>query len=174
MWPEDLIIQVSNQRDHTICYMNLDLMKFEIDKVTIFVTELLKQTQPGHHLEPMVLMRYSDTDICALSHLQKYREVTKNIKKSNKLLLGFMKPHKPISTSPLSRWCVSTLQQAGFDITVFGSHSTWSASTSHCQRKGLSIKQINKVAEQSSVQPFARFYRKRIEEEHFSKVILEV
>ena len=83
-------------------------MKFETDKVTIFVPELLKQTRPGHHLEPMVLMRYSDTDICALSHLEKYREVTKSIRKSNKLLLSFVKPHKPISTSTLSRWCVST------------------------------------------------------------------
>ena len=113
--------------------------KVETDKVTIFVPELLKQTRPGHHLEPMVLMRYSDTDICALSHLEKYREVTKSIRKSNKLLLSFVKPHKPISTSTLSRWCVSTLKQAGVDITVFGSHSTRSASTS-------TIKQINKAA----------------------------
>ena len=120
-------------------------MKFQTDKVTIFVSELLKQTRPGHHLEPMVLMRYSDTDICALSHLEKYREVTKSIKKSNKLLLSFVKPHKPISTSTLPRWCVSTLQEAGVDITVFGSHSTQSASTSYCQRKSLSITQISRM-----------------------------
>ena len=92
-------------------------------------------------------MQYSDTDICTLSHLEKHREVTKSIKKSNKLLFSFVKPHKPISTLILSRWCVSTLQQAGIDITMFGLHSTRSASTSHCQRKGLSIKQISKAAE---------------------------
>ena len=120
--------------------MKLDLMKFETDRVTIFVPELLKQTHPGHHLEPMVLIRYSDTDVCALSHLEKYSEVTKSIRKSNKLVLSFVKPHKPISTSTLSRWCVSTLQQAVLDITVLGSHSGPSASTSHSQRKSLSIK----------------------------------
>ena len=103
-----LLCQTTGQRDQKISYMNLDLMKFETDKVTIFVPELLKQTHPGHHLESMVLMRHSDTDICALSHLEKYREVTKSIRKSNKLLLSFVKPHKPISTSTLSRWCVST------------------------------------------------------------------
>ena len=97
--------------------MNLDLMKFENDKVTIFVPELLKQTRQRHHLEPMVLMRYSDTHICALSHLEKYREVRKSIWKSNKLLLSFVKPHKPISASTLFRWCISTLEQAGVDIT---------------------------------------------------------
>ena len=67
-------------------------MKFETDKVTIFVPETRKQTRPGHHLEPMVLMRNSDTGICALSQLEKYRDVTKSFKKSNKLLLSLMKP----------------------------------------------------------------------------------
>ena len=149
-------------------------MKFETDTVTIFVPKLLKQTRPGHHLEPMALIRYSDTDICALSHLGKYREVTKSVRKSNKLLLSFVKTHKPISTSTLSRWCVSTLQQNGVGITVFRSHSTRPVSTSYYRRKGLSIKQINKAAGWSSVQTFARFYWKPIEEEHFSKVIFEV
>ena len=106
----------TGQRDQKISYINLDLMKFETDKVTIFVPELLKQMHPGHHLEPMVLMQYSDTDICALSHLEKYREVTNSMRKSNKLLLSFVKPHKAISTSTLSRWCISTLQQAGVDM----------------------------------------------------------
>ena len=41
--------------------------------------------------------------------------MTKNIKKSNKFLLSFVKPQKPISTLTLSRWCVSTLQQADVD-----------------------------------------------------------
>ena len=104
--------------------MNLDLMKFETNKATTFVPELLKQTRPGHHLEAMVLIQYSDIDICAMSHLEKSREISKSINKSNKLLLSFVKPHKPIFTSTLSIWCVSILQQAGVDITVFESHST--------------------------------------------------
>ena len=57
--------------------MNLDLMKFDTDKLTIFVPELLKQTHPGHHLEPMALMRYKGTDISALSHVEKYKKCQK-------------------------------------------------------------------------------------------------
>ena len=49
-------------------------MKFDTDKLTIFVSELLKQTHPGHHLEPMALMRYKGTGISALSHLEKYKK----------------------------------------------------------------------------------------------------
>ena len=170
MRPEDLIIQVSHsvilgnrsERSDNFLYELRSDEVCETDKVTIFVPEMLKQTCPGHHPEPMVLMGYSDTDM------------TKSIRKSNKLLASFVKPHNPISTSTLCRWCGSTLQQAGIDITVFGSYSTWSASISHCQDKGLSIKQINKAVGWSSVHTFARFYRKPIEKEHFSKVIFEV
>ena len=102
-------------------------MKFETNKATTFVPELLKQTRPGHHLEPMVLIQYSDFHICAMSHLEKSREISESIKKFNKLLLSFVKPHKRIFTSTLSIWCVSTLQQAGVDITVSESHSTGKA-----------------------------------------------
>ena len=49
------------------------------------------------------------------------------------------KQHKPISTEVLFRWCVSTPQQDSIDIRLFGSHSTRSVSTLHCQRKCFSI-----------------------------------
>ena len=42
-----LLCLKTGQRDQTTSYMNLDLTKSEIDKVTIFIPELLKQTPPG-------------------------------------------------------------------------------------------------------------------------------
>ena len=148
----------TSQRDQTISYMSLDLKKFESDKVTIFAPELLTETRPGHHLDPVVSMRYSDTNISALSHQKKYREVTKTIRKSNKVLISFVKPHRPILTSNLFRLCVSILQQTGVDITVLGLHSTRSAWTLHCQLN-KKIKKINKAAGLPSAQTFSRFYR---------------
>ena len=41
--------------------MNLDLMKFQTDKVTIFVLELLKHTHTQGATSRLLLMRYSDT-----------------------------------------------------------------------------------------------------------------
>ena len=38
--------------------MNIGLMMFEADKVTIFVPKLLKGSSPVDHLEPIVLLRY--------------------------------------------------------------------------------------------------------------------
>ena len=47
-------------------------MMFEADKVAIIVPELLKQLRPGHHLDPVVLLRYPDLEICVVSHLEQY------------------------------------------------------------------------------------------------------
>ena len=52
-----LLCITTGQRDQTLFFMNIDLIKFEVDKVTIFVPELLKQSRPGHHLEPMAILR---------------------------------------------------------------------------------------------------------------------
>ena len=47
-------------------------MMFEADKVAIIVPELLKQLRPGHHLDPVVLLRYPDLEICVVRHLEQY------------------------------------------------------------------------------------------------------
>ena len=102
-----LLYITAGQRDQTSFYMNTDLMMFEADKVTIFVPELLKQSRPGHHLDPMVLLRYPDQKICVVSHVEQYIEKTKDLRKDQDLLISFVKRHKRITTSTISRWCVS-------------------------------------------------------------------
>ena len=62
----------TGQRDQSLFYKNIELMMFEADKITVFVPELLKQSHPGHHLEPMVFLRYPDQEICIVSHLEQY------------------------------------------------------------------------------------------------------
>ena len=66
----------------------------------------------------MVLMRYSDT-VSDVTQREIQGRVTKTIRKSNNFLLSFVKLHKTISALSLSRWYVSTLQQAGVDISVW-------------------------------------------------------
>ena len=67
------------------------------------------------------------------------------------------------------------LKNAGVDITLFGSHSTRLASTAHCKKKRLSMKEINKVAGWSSSKTFAKHYNKVIVDESgsFSRIVLE-
>ena len=84
-----LLFIITRQRDQTLLFLNIDLMMFEADKVTTFVPELLKQSRTGHHLDPMVLLRYPDQEISVVSHLEQYIEKTKDLlKDSNPLLLN--------------------------------------------------------------------------------------
>ena len=76
----------TGQGDQILVNMNKDAMMFELDKVTIFVPELLKQSRSGHHLEPMVLFRHLDKEICVVSDLEQYIEKTKDLLKDQKLL----------------------------------------------------------------------------------------
>ena len=123
----------------------------------------------------MVLLRYPDQEIFVVSHLEQYIEKTKNLLKDQNLLISFVKPHKRITTSTISRWCVTVLKNACMEITVFGSHSTRSASTAHCKMKGLSMKEINKAATWSSSKTLPKRCNKPIvdESESFSRTALE-
>ena len=135
-----LLCITTGQRDQTLFHKNIDLMKLEADKTTILVPELLKQSRPGHHLEPMIILTHPDQEICVESHLEQYIEKTKNLRKDQNLLISFVKSHKRIATSTSFRWCVPVLKNAGVDVTVFASHTTRSASTVHWKKKGLSMK----------------------------------
>ena len=88
---------------------------------------------------------------------------------TKQLLLSFVQLHKPISTTTLSRWCVSVMKESGVNVNIFGSHSTRSASTSKCKILGLSFKEIVK-SEWSIEKKFAQFYDKSIQE-NFSNFI---
>ena len=58
---------------------------FEADKVTTFVAELLKQSHPGHHLVPIILLRFPDQEICIVSHLEQYIEKKRTFEKAKTL-----------------------------------------------------------------------------------------
>ena len=119
---------------------------FETDKVTIFILRLLKKLRPGHHLEPMVLLRYPDQQICVVSYLEQHIEKPKDLLKDQNLFISFIEPQKRIITSTISLQCVIVLKNTGVEVTVSESHSTRSSSAAHCKSKGFSMKKINKSA----------------------------
>ena len=60
------------QRDQTIKCLNLDYIKISSDKLVLLVSETLKSTRPGHHLPPIELKAFKDSEICLVSHLKQY------------------------------------------------------------------------------------------------------
>ena len=97
----------TGQRDQTIKFLNLECLKVFDDRAILFIPDKLKTTRPGHHLPPLELKAYKDVELCVVSHLRQYIKLTENLRKGDdkQLLLSYVKPHKPISTTTLSMVC---------------------------------------------------------------------
>ena len=80
---------------------------------------------------------------------------------TNQLVLSFAQPHKPISTTTFSGWCVTVMKESAIKVDIFGIYSTRSASTSKCKISRLSFKEIAKSAGWSN-EKTAQFYDRPI------------
>ena len=72
----------------------------------------------------MVLLRYPGQEICVVSHLEQYIEITKDLRKDQNFFLRFVKSHKHNTASTVSRWFVTALKNVGVDETVSESYLT--------------------------------------------------
>ena len=66
---------------------------------------------------------------------------------------------------------VNVLKEAGVNVSVFGAHSTRSATLSKASGKGLNLTEISKAVGWSNAKTFAMFYKKTISE-NFGEAIL--
>ena len=96
------------------------------DRAILLIPDKLKTTRPGHHLPPLELKAYKDVELCVVSQLMQYIKLTENLRKGDdkQLLLSYVKLHKPVSTSTLSRWPVRIIKESGVNVDIFGSHSS--------------------------------------------------
>ena len=143
----------TGQRDQTTKCLNRD-------NVVLFVPETSKTTRPDHHLPPIELTTFKDSELCVIAHLKQYMKMTAPFRNTGtkQLLTIFVQPHKPISTTTLSRWCITVMKESEINVNIFGSHSTRSASTSKCKISRLSFKEIAKSAGLSNEKTFAQFF----------------
>ena len=100
-----LLCLKTGQRYQTIKCLNLDCVKISRDKVVFFVSETLKTTRPGHHVPPIELKTFKNSELCVVAHLKQYIKMAAPFRNSgtNQLLLSCVQPHKPMSTTTLSR-----------------------------------------------------------------------
>ena len=175
-----LIALTSGQRAQSIHEMDLNLCSKSEDTYIFNFAVKLKTSKPGNtHMPIYVIKNNNNSKLCPYSSLSVYIERTKQIRASNKLWLGFVKPFKPITRPTVSRWIKSIMSEAGIDKQFTG-HSTRSASTSKAFMAGLGINSIMKTAHWQKEGNFYKFYRRHIgekdsEEEHqkkFSEVVL--
>ena len=77
--------------------------------------------------------------------LSLYMDRTKNLRKSDKLLISTIKPHGPVSKQTVSRWVKILLQEAGIDL-LFKLHSIRAAAASKAKLSGIPLETIMKTA----------------------------
>ena len=89
-----------------------------------------------------------------------------------RLFISFVKPHKAVTSSSITRWLRTVLEEAGIDSSIFGAHSTCGASTSAAARGGVTLEDILKAANWSSESVFQRFYHKEVDRVAFGRAII--
>lgn len=165
---------LSGQRSQTLGYLSLSSMYIDDNKCVFVVTELLKQTRPGHHQEPLEFCAFADDPaICVVANLKAYLEVTKDMRPKNDhgLFVSLSKPYHSVKSSTIAKWILNVLGKAGIDISLFKTHSVRGASTTKAHMKGLSLHDIGKAAGWSGSSTFKKFYKKPLCN-NFSKTLL--
>ena len=62
--------------------------------------------RPERHIDPLEFYQYEDPKICFVHHLDQYISQTEHMRtdESKKLLLSYVRPHKPVSKDTVTRW----------------------------------------------------------------------
>jgi len=159
-----LLALLSGQRGQTLHLLRVSDVDFPSnDQCVIVLSDVLKQTRPGHHLHPITLDAFpSNENLCIVSHLKEYIQRTASLRSDEGLFIGCIKPHKHVARDTVSRWIKTVLKGAGIDITKFAAHSTRSASTSAAMCRDVPLETILQAAGWSSDKTFSRFYHKQV------------
>ena len=93
-----LLALLSGQRVQTLKALTLSSVTLSATKCLFTIGTPLKTTQPGHHLKPIEFLAYQPhQNFCVVT--QTYIDRTSSLRgDTDQLLIGYQKPHKPVST----------------------------------------------------------------------------
>lgn len=160
-----LLALATAQRAQTLARININNILMTDLGITIIVDEILKTSS---HNKPHQVLKFptfiEDKELCIVTCLKDYLEITANIRNNEKqLFISINKPHRAISSQTISRWIKEVLSDSGINTQIFKGHSTRSASTSKAKDLGISLETIRKTAGWSEgSSSFAKFYNKPI------------
>ena len=172
-----LLRLLNGQRSQTIKLLDISHMNVLPDRYIFHSNSKVKQTRPGKRLKPLKFITYpAEEKLCFVKHLNEYISRTSTFRKESmkQLLLGFIKPHNPVSTDTISRWVKQQLFSAGVDTSKFKAHSVRSASFSHFAKLKVNIEDIIKSVGWSNEKNFQKYYNKPVEQTfNFGQTLLD-
>ena len=109
-------------RSNDLSNLSLKAMRMLPDGEQFNLVCLSKQSRPSRPLKPFTFPSFSsDKRLCPKEALQAYAARTESFRDEgkDKLLLSYVKPHSPISSSSVARWIVTLLKLARIDTDTF-------------------------------------------------------
>lgn len=161
-----LIALTQASRSQSLSLLTLEGFVKEENMYILQYCGLLKQSRKGR-INPVVKLRkYTlNKSLCVYKTLEEYIKRTENLRGcEHRLFISFIKPHKAVVSSTLSRWIKTLMQKAGIDTGKFKPHSIRGSSASKAKMSGVSLPEIMKTAGWSSAKTFADFYDRPIEQ----------
>ena len=161
-------------RSTDLSRLNLKGFRNTPEGVVFLPSDLAKQSRPGKALAEFFFPRFTeDTRLCPVRSLELYLQATQTLRgDTTQLLISYIKPHGPVTSSTVARWLKQVIGDAGIDTSIFKAHSVRAASTSAAANLGISTNEILEAADWSNNSTFQRFYYKPIRNSTFAKAVL--
>ena len=159
-----LVALVSAARVSEIQGLDFNLMTSESCHLKFYLDKVTKTFGTSLEQRVIKISSFSDPNLCPVVCLLDYKKRTSTLRDSaTKVFISWAKPHKPVTSSTLSRWLKLVLNEAGIDTSKFPAHSTCSASTTKACDAKISLSQIMTVARWSNSSTFTRHHYRPIE-----------
>ena len=106
-----LLALVTVQRTQTLSKLDTSCMQETTTGVIFTIRDTLKTTRPGKHLAPIEIRSFTSASrLCQVTYIKHYITKTQSLRNDTRLLISYMRPHKPVTNSTVARWIKSTLQ----------------------------------------------------------------
>lgn len=153
-----LLALVLANRSSDLARLSLKGKRYSRGCVILNCDGLAKQARVGKFKpEEVIVAPFEDKAICPIACLRAYEKRTSDYRKSDRLFLAIVAPHKPVTSSSVARWMKDTLKEAGLGED-FGAHSSRGSAATAAAMSGITMQEIMCRAGWSKEDTFCRFY----------------
>jgi site-specific recombinase XerD len=152
-------------RSQTLALLDLKNMTRKTSKFCFTIGAAdLKQSRPGYTPPLIEFGAYPvDKGLCVYLALNEYIKRTSELRgEESALFISFIKPHKKVTATTISRWVKTMMSRAGIDTAKYKGHSLRAASASRAWQAGCPLHELMSTAGWSNSSTFAKFYKKKI------------
>ena len=166
------------ERVSSLSRLDLRFCRLLPEGISFTLTTPRKRGSPDEIATAFFASFPSNKKLCPKSTLQHYLQRTKKYRtiippsEPDLVFVSYVKPHKPITSSTLSRWLRETIKEAGINTDIFKAHSVRGASTTAAANKNVPLKDILTMADWSSASTFQKFYYKPVFKANYGQAVL--